>query len=189
MSASQRTNVLTQDLIKSIWKYSNGDLYWLEKRPGISINKKAGCLDISNGYVYIGYMYKRYPVHNLIWIMHNGDIPDNLEVDHIDYNRSNNVLSNLQLLSTQDNLLLRQHIVQPRGSIYFQKPNNKWRVQIIYESKRIEIGLFETHEKAVNALNLHRASLGFDPIVHKSLDKLTKAGVAAPVVDTEAQPA
>jgi hypothetical protein len=160
MSASQRTNVLSQDTIKQTWSYEKGHLYWLISKPGVGYGKQAGCL-CPNGYIRIGYNNKVYAAHNLIWIFHNGDIPIDKEIDHIDYNRSNNLINNLRLLSTSENLLLRTHVKYPKGTIYFQKPNNKWRTQIVVNGKRTELGLYETREKAEQVLEEHRISLGF----------------------------
>ncbi len=42
-------------------------------------------------------------VHRTIWIAANGAIPDGLEVDHIDEDKSNNTLGNLQLKTHQEN--------------------------------------------------------------------------------------
>ena len=43
-------------------------------------------------------------VHKFIWEAFNGKIPDGFEVDHIDEDRSNNKLSNLRLLTKQQNI-------------------------------------------------------------------------------------
>jgi hypothetical protein len=188
MTANQRTNVLPQTIIKQLWRYEEGHLYWLISKPGITLGKKAGALN-KNGYIRIGYMYKAYAAHNLIWIMHNGKIPDDLEIDHIDNNRNNNIISNLRLLSTQDNLLLRKHIAEPKGSVYFQKANKKWRVQITINNKRIELGLYNTKQMAVHVLNEYRISLGFDTNLNLLCDKLRDAGVMDNILDTDAQAA
>lgn len=44
-------------------------------------------------------------LHQIVWQAFNGEIPKGYEVDHIDDNPSNNCLSNLQLLTHQENLL------------------------------------------------------------------------------------
>ena len=47
-------------------------------------------------------------VHRIVWESFNGPIPDDMDVDHIDGNPQNNALSNLRLLSHQDNLKARK---------------------------------------------------------------------------------
>ena len=47
--------------------------------------------------------YNRY-IHRLVWETFNGKIPKGLEINHIDHNKSNNSLSNLELVSHSDNL-------------------------------------------------------------------------------------
>lgn len=41
--------------------------------------------------------------HRHIWRAFNGDIPEGMEIDHIDTNRGNNNLSNLRLVSKKEN--------------------------------------------------------------------------------------
>lgn len=43
-------------------------------------------------------------VHRVIWMLHHGPIPSGLDVDHIDNNKTNNHISNLQLLTHGDNM-------------------------------------------------------------------------------------
>lgn len=44
-----------------------------------------------------------YPLHQLIWVFHNGEIPDNLEINHKDGNKLNNSIGNLELMTRQQN--------------------------------------------------------------------------------------
>ena len=46
---------------------------------------------------------KPFYVHRLVWASFNGEIPKELEINHIDEDKSNNSLSNLNLLSHQAN--------------------------------------------------------------------------------------
>ena len=39
--------------------------------------------------------------HAIVWELHNGAIPDGLEVDHIDGNHSNNLIENLRLATRE----------------------------------------------------------------------------------------
>lgn len=45
--------------------------------------------------------------HVIIWLWYNNIIPDNMDIDHIDNNKLNNDITNLQLLTRRDNLRKR----------------------------------------------------------------------------------
>lgn len=38
-------------------------------------------------------------VHRIVWDAFKGEVPEGYEIDHIDFNRSNNCIDNLRLLS------------------------------------------------------------------------------------------
>ena len=46
---------------------------------------------------------KNVTVHKLVWETYNGEIPDGKEIDHIDNDKKNNKLDNLQLLNHSAN--------------------------------------------------------------------------------------
>ena len=65
---------------------------------------------VSNGLGYLqvktsmeGELHRKY-AHVLVWEAFNGPIPDGYEIDHIDDNKQNNQLSNLQLLTRKQNM-------------------------------------------------------------------------------------
>ena len=43
-------------------------------------------------------------VHRLVWEIFNGPIPKNYEINHIDHNKKNNCLDNLEVVTHQDNI-------------------------------------------------------------------------------------
>lgn len=47
--------------------------------------------------------HRSYLWHRVIWFYFNGEIPDDLQVNHIDENKQNNTLANLNLLTPKDN--------------------------------------------------------------------------------------
>lgn len=62
----------------------------------------------ANGYLQVKMLCKdgvRRPfgIHRVIWFHFNGDIPENLQVNHKDENKLNNAITNLNLLTPQDN--------------------------------------------------------------------------------------
>ncbi|WP_207425688.1 HNH endonuclease signature motif containing protein [Pedobacter sp. SYSU D00535] len=64
-------------------------------------------VESDHGYrqVWISSKSKWYKVHSLQWLSFFGNIPCGYEVDHRDNRRGNNILGNLQLLSSRDNKL------------------------------------------------------------------------------------
>lgn len=57
-----------------------------------------------NGYLYASIGNKKFRVNRLVYMTFVGDIPDDIEVNHLDENKHNNRLDNLNLLSHGDNV-------------------------------------------------------------------------------------
>lgn len=102
--------------MKEIWKDIVGYEGYQVSNLGRVRNKKGKILTLklskptkrSN----IGYLQahlwkngkgKFYTVHRLVWIAFNGEIPQGFEVNHIDENKYNNRLDNLNLLTSKEN--------------------------------------------------------------------------------------
>ena len=80
---------MDQKTALELFEYRDGALYWRVKPCRRDpIGMKAGAFDASRGYTTVGYQRKRYYIHRLIFLMHNGFMPS--EVDHIDGDKSNN---------------------------------------------------------------------------------------------------
>lgn len=99
-----------QDYLLTILRYDplTGYLHWLP-RAGVKCNHtkaRAGC-NASKGYRVIRIDGKLYKEHRIIWVMFHGTIQDDFDVDHIDHNKSNNCIQNLQCISRQANLARR----------------------------------------------------------------------------------
>lgn len=83
-------------------------------------------------------------VHRVVWTIFKGDIPDGLTVDHINNNRRDNRIENLQLLTAEENAVKgnarRWHVVTPEGYDY-----------VIYnlEAYCREMGLNASHMREV----------------------------------------
>lgn len=59
-----------------------------------------------NGYIVITSMGTRNFLHRIIWEKHNGEIPEGYQIHHIDGNKLNNDISNLQMLSAEEHTKL-----------------------------------------------------------------------------------
>jgi len=56
------------------------------------------------GYHFISYSGKTFFIHRLVWETFVGIIPKGLQINHIDGNKSNNSLSNLELVTPAENI-------------------------------------------------------------------------------------
>ena len=87
------------------------------------IRSKKGTLSsklMRNGYYMTSAQYETktyyFMEHRVIWVWHNGAIPKGLVVNHKDYNRANNDIANLELMTQKENTeYSRCHINPPRG--------------------------------------------------------------------------
>ena len=43
-------------------------------------------------------------LHNVVWITHNGEVPEGYELDHIDGDKTNNSIANLRLVTHAQNI-------------------------------------------------------------------------------------
>lgn len=59
------------------------------------------------GYLFTNFYYngklRTHVIHRVVWYAFHGDIEDKYEIDHVDNNRKNNSLNNLQLLTKSQN--------------------------------------------------------------------------------------
>ena len=89
--------------LKEMFDYKEGNLYYKTNANYTPnrIGKKAGF----NYGPYLGCKidYIKYRIHRLVWIYHNGAIPLNMEIDHINRNKHDNSIENLRLVTRTEN--------------------------------------------------------------------------------------
>ncbi|MDE5902799.1 MAG: HNH endonuclease [Muribaculaceae bacterium] len=85
-------------------------------------SKKGGLMSklARNGYWQTIAQYNKkcyyFCEHRVVWVWYNGAIPDGKEINHIDYNRSNNHIENLEVVSHSENMQhSRPNFNPPRG--------------------------------------------------------------------------
>lgn len=103
------------------------------------------CNTISDGYIICNSWYKgrglRVRGHQLGYYLTTSIIP--VEIDHIDGNRSNNILSNLRNTTHQKNIWNKIW----KGYSYCKK-TGRYSTRIVVDGKRIWLGRQDTIEEA-----------------------------------------
>ena len=151
--------IITQEYLHQIFEYKDGDLYWkINKGQRGSIGKIAGSIR-KDGYLEIKINRKIYLTHRLIYLYFYGFLPQ--YIDHIDGDIANNIIENLREASLKQNSMnrkLNKNNVSGSKNVNWDAKSKKWRVRIIGNNKRINLGVFKDLELA-------------DLIAHEARDK------------------
>lgn len=150
---------LTKDLLNDLFWYQNGNLFWKKLGSGKRSNGLAGTVWQSQ-YICIQINKKIYKAHRLIFLMHYGWLPD--QIDHIDGNGLNNKIENLRAASPLENSR-NQKIRKDSGSkvknVRWDKRKLKWQVRLRFLGKEKHIGYFDdievANQVAIKARNEH----------------------------------
>ena len=135
----------TQEQLCEWFTYKDGQLYW-KRAPGKKIRsgQKAGTLKPDTGYIVVCFKRRLIRAHRIIWTMFKGSIPDDLVIDHIDRNRSNNLIENLRLVTISQNARnAKVYSTNKSGvpGVYFHKGHRKWYARIHAEPyKQVVLG-------------------------------------------------
>lgn len=136
---------INKEKVKELFIYDNGVIRWKDNRANnkVKAGDIAGCLN-SKGYYHLAINGKRYKNHRLIWIMHFGEISNNLQIDHINGIRTDNRIENLRVVSNLENSRNRNFA----KGCHFDKDKNKWRASIRRNGKSIHLGYFDNEKEA-----------------------------------------
>lgn len=154
---------MTPDEIKEFFSYSaNGDFLWIKKQHGrgCNVGEVAGTINnrVHTPYRVITLKQKKFYAHRLIWILHNGEIPSGMCIDHIDGNGLNNKIENLRLVSLSENQRNRRINRNNRtGEIGIFHHKNGFSVTAAEKY----IGWFKSLSEAVKARNESHKKMGF----------------------------
>lgn len=149
---------LTQDLLRELFDYHDGELYWNIPRRGMRIGDRAGKVR-KDWYRLIGINGKLYYAHRLIFLYHYGYLPKFL--DHIDGDGLNNNINNLREATNQENAMNmkkpKSHNGKPTSSKYkgvdLDKRRNKWRSRIMIDGKSKHLGYYKSEIEAARDYN------------------------------------
>lgn len=116
--------------------------------------------DNGNGYQVVSLRfdgkYKNFYIHRLVAEYFLGGIPKGYEVNHIDYNKKNNNVLNLEICTRQQNIdhsVIHMHTPknhkQKSGYKFIYKRKNRWEVAVQKDGHYGYIGTFKELNDAV----------------------------------------
>ena len=131
------------------FNYANGKLYWaITDSNRVSVDDEAGTTR-PDGYVMVKCKNIRTYAHRIIWEMFNGEIPEDMIIDHINGNPNDNRIENLQCIKQKQNL--QRSFFKKKFSLF--KKNDKYVAQRTINGKNKNLGYYGTPCGAMMAYN------------------------------------
>lgn len=145
----------SQKMLKEriIYDPETGVVKWKAQKDTCNIGNPVLGED-AHGYKIINIDYKVYKLHSMIWLYMTGETPN--IVDHLDYNRRNNIFKNLKNGTYQDNSKnLSKSVSNTSGvtgiNIKQSKYGEKYLASITVNNKRIHLGCFDLIDDAISS--------------------------------------
>lgn len=98
----------------------------------------AGTLNNKNHYWQVRFERKTYRAHRVVLALHGIDIPEGMVVDHIDGNKSNNLIENLRVVTLEGNAKNKVHTSSNTNVpyIHYSTKLRRYQVNIVTYGKR-----------------------------------------------------
>ena len=133
-----------------MFEYRDGNLYnKIHRGYQAPIGAIVGSIN-NKGYILTKIKGKGLKVHRIIWEMHNGKIPEGMQVDHINEKRNDNRIENLQILTSKQNIS-RSKKAKP----------SVWRNKYKIKRNGFYLGLFKTLGGAMMEYNTYYLKRGY----------------------------
>ena len=150
-------NTLTQELVKELFDYRDGKLYWKTDRGTNKLKGLRAGSDTFHGYRVIVINRKLYKEHRLVFLLHRGYLPNFL--DHINGEKNDNRIENLRpatALENNRNAKIRVDNTSGAKGVSWHSSGKKWQATININGKLTYLGLFKTMNEAVETVKKAR---------------------------------
>lgn len=122
-------------------------LRWKVKRKGVEKDSVAGgCA--GRDYYSVSIKNRKHSIHRIIWELFNGELPNELVIDHIDQNKKNNKIANLRSATRQGNGVNSKLRLNKSGFRGVYKYRSRWCACISPNGNKVHIGVYDTAEEA-----------------------------------------
>ncbi|WP_396190735.1 HNH endonuclease [Flavobacterium sp.] len=152
--------MITIERLNELFEYRDGNLYRKVTTSSRALaGSVAGCVK-PKGYVNVSIDRNTYQLHRLVFLMHHGYLPD--EVDHIDNNPANNRIENLRAATREQNTrnsLIRKDNNSGIKGVGWSKSAKMWRAHIRVNGKMQFLGHFSKLDDAAEAVRVAREKL------------------------------
>ena len=142
------SHMSTLSIHELFYESEPGILRWkIGKGTKVKAGDIAGSLNICSGRWQIKTDKQLVYRYRIIWEMHYGSIPGNMQIDHINRNKLDDKITNLRLSSAKENSRNREKQSNSSSKlkgVSWHKVIKKWRSCIKSDHKFIHIGYFET---------------------------------------------
>ena len=147
-----KDEALNAENVKTYFEYvpETGELWWSHKAP-VKVRGKLCGTKNSTGHKFVRLKRKNYYVHRIIWLYFHGVWPDS--IDHINGDSGDNRIDNLRNVDHQTNMQNeRKARSNNKTGLLGVSPNGqKYRAEIRFDGKKINLGTFKQPEMAHQA--------------------------------------
>lgn len=147
----------SQDRLREVFDYTPDDpMYPLVRKMRGGGRPRSGTP--THKYIIVSVDKQNHTMHRLVWIFHNGAIPEDYEIDHRDRNGKNNAIGNLKLSTRADNRRNRAtygiagyHGVVRNGTGWAAKFRNESGVHVACGTYKTPLEAAKAYDKALNS--------------------------------------
>ena len=152
-----KRNPIDVDELKKVFRINNGKLERIDLRRTdgkwtVVENKK----NHNDGYCHVNFNGENISYHVIIWILSTGkDIPQGLEIDHINGNKIDNRIENLRLVTRRGNQQnQKRHRIGKLVGASYCKIQGNCESNIKIDKNKIFLGCYKTEQEAHKAYKI-----------------------------------